>query len=232
MSLWRENMSELLPNKLTKSKKQIAYERIKEEITNNRFKPGTLLVERQLCEALNISRTPVREALKQLINEGLVDFINGKGAFVTNVTYEDIIEIYTIREVLEGLACRLAAQLISDERIGELENIYKNLIEAVDSKELDLVIKEDLKFHNCIIESTGNHRLKNMIENMQDQIKRITYTISDDQHRKILSLKHHKGIFEAIRLRDADKAEQIMKVHIRNSKEYHISKMDRYKSLF
>lgn len=225
-------MSSLVPPIDKKSKKQIVYERIKKEIIHNKLKPGALLVERQLCEALDTSRTPVREALQQLTNEGLVDFISGKGAFVSDVTYEDFIEIYTVREVLEGLACRLCTLLITEEQTELLENIYLNLENAVNSKKVELFIPGDVEFHKCIIDNAKNTKLQNMMSIMQNQIQRITYYIKEDEKRIIQSLEQHKIILEVVKERDEEKAEKAMRDHIRDSKNYHIEKMDRFKGFY
>ena len=74
---------------------------------------GTFLIERELCKALNVSRTPIREALQQLATEGLVEFIPGKGAFVAGITYEDIIEVYDVREILEGLFTKKSLMVVA-----------------------------------------------------------------------------------------------------------------------
>lgn len=225
-------MSSLISAIEKKSKKQIAYERIKEEIIRNKLKPGALLIERQLCEALDTSRTPVREALQQLTSEGLVNFISGKGAFVSNVTYKDFIEIYTVREVLEGLACRLCTLLIVDEQIKLLENIYSDLKKSVDLKKSELFITGDVEFHRLIIENAQNNVLQNMMNIMQSQIQRITYYIEEDEERIIQSLEQHEIILKAIKDREEEKAEKAMREHIRDSKNYHIKKMERFKGFY
>lgn len=225
-------MSSLISAIEKKSKKQIAYERIKEEIIRNKLKPGALLIERQLCEALDTSRTPVREALQQLTSEGLVNFISGKGAFVSNVTYKDFIEIYTVREVLEGLACRLCTLLIVDEQIKLLENIYSDLKKSVDLKKSELFITGDVEFHRLIIENAQNNVLQNMMNIMQSQIQRITYYIEEDEERIIQSLEQHEIILKAIKDREEEKAEKAMREHIRDSKNYHIKKIERFKGFY
>ncbi len=91
-------MSKLIKDCIRESKKDLAYEAIKEEIINHQLKPGTKLVERQLCDSLNISRTPIREALHQLAIDGLVSFQSGEGAVVSDITYEVISETYDVRK--------------------------------------------------------------------------------------------------------------------------------------
>ena len=224
-------MNLLLKQEAIKSKKQLAYEAIKEEIINNRIKPGTILVERQLCEALNTSRTPIREALQKLTNEGLVDFNPGKGAFVSDITYLDLIEIYHIREVLEGLAASMCAKNIDAFQVKALEENLASQHQAVVSGDSERFIQKDMEFHDIIVEIAGNKRLKLFISNMRDQIKRITYLIRDDKHRLDDSLEQHNQIFKALKAKDLKQAENAMKSHMKNSIEYHIDQLNVYRNI-
>jgi DNA-binding GntR family transcriptional regulator len=226
MLLRREDlqMCPLISNNDTKLKRHVVYDRIKEEIINNKLEPGTLLVERRLCEALNTSRTPVREALQQLANEGLADFIGGRGVVVSQVTYESVIDIYNIREVLEGLTSRLCAMHIDSGIIKVLEETYEKREEAIAQKDYKAIIEYDIEFHQAIINNSGSEKLKNLISNIQDQIKRITYSGSSDEEI-IRASQMHKAIFEAIKNQDGETAEQLMRQHVRESKQTHIEKM-------
>ena len=108
-------------NNEDKNKKELAYDYLKEMIVNGELKPGSLLVERQLCERLSTSRTPVREAIQKLSGEGLVETILSKGSFVKSITYEDISQIYDIREYLESLAVKLCCQNATNANIEALK---------------------------------------------------------------------------------------------------------------
>lgn len=222
-------MSSLIKKHSKKSKKQIAYEAIKQEILSNKLKPGALLVERHLCEALNTSRTPVREALQKLANEGLVDFIPQKGAFVSRITHTDLIEIYHLREVLEGFAAALCAQNIKTDGIEILEKNINAQKTAINDKEHELFIKTDIEFHGIIVDIAANKRLKQFISIMMDQIKRITHMIKDDRKRIKSSLEQHESIFNAIIQKDVKQAERSMKFHIKSSLDYHINQFKSYK---
>ena len=108
-----------------KSKKQVAYEFIKEHIVSGDFPAGSLLVERQLCAMINTSRTPVREAIQQLTAEGLVESISAKGNVVSSIRYEDIARTYDVREYLESLAVRLCVQVCTDAVSYTHLDVYK-----------------------------------------------------------------------------------------------------------
>ena len=99
------------------SKKQIAYEKIKEMILDGAFSKESPLVERQLCDMIGISRTPIREALRELANDGLVEVIDGKGVYVKKIGFRDMIEIFEMREALEGMAVRLFVERADQEAV-------------------------------------------------------------------------------------------------------------------
>jgi DNA-binding GntR family transcriptional regulator len=224
-------MMTLIPDETKRSKKLIAYEIIKEEIFCNKIKPGTLLVERQICEVLNTSRTPVREAIQKLVAEGLVDFIPGMGAYVSNITYNDIIEIYDIRAMLEGLAAEKCTLSIRPAELLKLEQNVFLLKKAVQSKDNDSFIEQDIKFHHLIVEYARNDRLKRIVINIMDQARRITYLIRDDEERIRLSLSHHSQIFRAVKDKKPREAFERMKQHLLNSRDYHIDNLNAYKDL-
>ena len=213
-----------------KSKQQIAYEAIKDAIINYRLKSGEILVERQLCAKLGISRTPVREALRILANEGLVEFIPNKGAFVSHIRVEDIIEIYDIRANLEGLAVRLYISSIPDSIIDELRSLIAIQEDALSRGQVEEFIKSDIKFHRLYVENSSNKRLKSMLQTISDQITRFAMTtlketgnVLEDHYKQ--SLKQHYEILDAITVRDGEKAEQAIKKHIECIKEFNINRL-------
>jgi len=219
-------MSPLIDPKNSRNitKKEMAYNAIKQDILNNKLPSGTFLIERELCKVLNVSRTPVREALHQLGSEGLVEFIPGKGAFVSGISYEDIIEVYDLREVLEGLATRMFTLHATQSEIEELDKLYEHIEIALKRDNIEELVKYDVAFHKCIVEGCRNSRLKAMIKNINDQIERITNTIKKDKVRARTTAVHHKSIINAIKQKDAVLAESKMREHILDSKNYHLKK--------
>ena len=224
-------MTSIIAEGSKRSKKIMAYEMIKEDIVCNKIKPGTLLVERQICEGLNTSRTPVREAIQKLANESLVEFVPGMGAFVSNITYNDIIEIYDIRAMLEGLAAERCTMHI---RRAERQQLGENILlleEAVKKNDYDAFIEHDIKFHQSVVNCARNERLRRLAGNYMDQARRITYLIRDDEERIHLSLEQHALIYKAIKANDPQKAFEGMKAHLLNSRDYHIKNLNTYKDL-
>lgn len=217
-------MSQFSTANQNQSKKSYVYERIRDEIINNTLKAGEPLVERTICATMDISRTPVREALQRLATEGLVEFLPGNIAQVSHVTYEGIIDVYNIREVLEGLACRISANIISPEQLHALEQLLTQY-ESIEFEGSYLDYNSfDIKFHNIIIESCKSAMLINMINIIQNHVRRITNL---QTHAKAyeMAIKAHRSILDALKNHDPEAAESLMREHIRFSKQQHISDM-------
>ena len=213
------------------SKTDQAYSTLREQIIGNVLKPGMPLVERKLCQYLSSSRTPVREALHRLRNEGLVAFGPGQGAYVAPISYEHIQETYDIREVLEGLAARLCAQNLDEGRVRELEGILRGLEEAKERGDYDALLEMDIGFHQFIIRESRSQHLITLLMAIFNHSKRITNLTRNDQSRATETLAQHTLLFEAIRKGDQRGAEEAMRAHIRNSRDYHLANINRYKIL-
>ncbi|WP_406676353.1 GntR family transcriptional regulator [Moorella sp. ACPs] len=205
---------------------QRVYEEIKEAIINNTIKPGTMIQERILAEKLGVSRTPVREALRRLNSEGLIELIPGKGATVTKITIEDIREIMQVREPLECLAVKLAAERIQPQDIKYLEDMIANWdkeINCTDPAQINFqsLSTKDIAFHEYIVEIAGNKRLASILNMLRDQIRRITFLTQDNKTRIETSFPQHLKILEALKQRDPAAAEESMRKHMQSIKEYY-----------
>ncbi len=204
------------------SKQELAYEKIKEAIIRNELLPDTLLVERNLCSALGFSRTPVREALRRLAGEGLVESIPDKGMFVTRIRFEDLIEIYEMKEILEGMAVRLFTQRKTDESVRLLEENLDIQEKAIQEMKYELVIEKDLEFHQLYTNGSKNSRLISFTNTIRNQYSRAAYYTVHDIDRIKLSLTQHRKVLDAIREGDANLAETLVKEHILSVKRYHL----------
>ncbi|WP_256369537.1 GntR family transcriptional regulator [Moorella sp. E306M] len=206
---------------------QRVYEEIKEAIINNTIKPGTMIQERVLAEKLGVSRTPVREALRRLNSEGLIELIPGKGATVTKITIEDIREIMQVREPLECLAVKLAAERIQPQDIKYLEDMIANWdkeINCSDQINFQSFSTKDIAFHEYIVEIAGNKRLASILNMLRDQIRRITFLTQDNKARIETSFPQHLKILEALKQRDPAAAEENMRQHMQSIKEYYFDR--------
>lgn len=197
---------------------QIAvYERVKKAILNGEFNPGQRLIERELCESLQVSRTPVREALNRLVMEGLLENQTYKGIIIPRLSIKEVTDLVEVREVIEGLAARKAAEDINDTELKKLKKTldqsYK-LLEAEDIKGL-VTINDD--FHNIIVEISDNKFVKETLQRLKYRITLARSTSLSVPFRPEDTLKEHTEIFYAIEKRNPGLAEEKAKQHIRNA---------------
>ena len=132
------------------SQKEKSYQGIKQAIISYEIKPGEPLVEKQIANKLGVSRTPVREALKELKSDGLVKIIPRKGAFVAEISSRDIEEIFLLREILECAAIKIAISRIKGEDLIEIESTFNSINNDIERKSYKDVLYADIKFHNFI----------------------------------------------------------------------------------
>lgn len=206
-----------------KSKQEIAYSNIKKSIINNEFTPDTPLTESYLCSKFGFSRTPVREALQRLASEGFVGFIKDKGAFVAQISFEDLKYNYEVREALEGMAAKLCAMRITDTVIHELDDLLEKVISNFEEGNYKQAMAYDMDFHRCIVHGSKNPKLENMMNIIFDLISCVAFKA--DAAIISLSIEDHKKILDALKESDEKQAESIMREHILRSKKYHF---DRY----
>lgn len=206
------------------SKQTIAYNKIKDAIIKNELLPDTLLVERQLCDTLGISRTPIREALRRLSSEGLVDSIPDKGMFVSRIRFEDMVEIFELREALEGMAIRLFVQKRDKDIFKQMEECIVLQERAYKEGNYSLNVEKDMEFHQLYIKGARNSRLESFLNTVLDQNSRMAFFTVTDKERIEGSLEQHKKVLKAVEQGDAEEAERLIKEHIINIKEYHIDK--------
>jgi len=195
---------------------QKVYRVLKTEIIKGSLKPGTKLSEGKIAEQTGVSRTPVREALKELAAEGFVKMNPNQAVVVSNASVEDIQEVLQIRGVLEGLAARLATKMISEEEIKELEK-YQKQMEYYTKKDDVLAFSEmDAEFHELILNICGNNKLIQIRKNISDQAHRYRIRSLSIPGRLKYSLKEHQEIVEALKRKDAEQADRLSQKHIEN----------------
>jgi len=201
----------------------IVYESLKESILNGSLKPGEKLMESRIAEDLGVSRTPVREAIRKLEKEKYVKMIPRKGAYVEDLTMEDILEVLEIRIVLEGLASKLADRNITEEmkdRIRKNMKSFDNASTELDRKEL---ISLDEKFHHIIYQSSGNKKLNEIVRELQDQFQRFRLSYFNELSSYMKLANSHNKLYEAIIDGDEKAAEEYAKEHIEEIRDNIIS---------
>ena len=202
-------------------KQQFAYDFIKEKIMKNVYKPYQLLSENELSNEMGgISRTPIREALRSLLYEGLVENQTGKGMFVSGIRFEDILEIYEVRISLETSAARLFVQRASNSEIEKLGEILREHEEAFNQNDFSQALECDHQFHLQIAKGTKNSKIFTLCQNYISQIMRVSYLTIYDPARVRKSLEEHKGIYCAILKKDAEKAADMQREHFEELSNY------------
>src|SRR6516162_1946735 len=198
------------------------YEELKSAIVDLRLAPGDPRREAALAEQLGVSKTPIREALTRLEQEGLVETTSFKGAVVTGYSRQDLIEIYELRELLETAAVRIAAESMDDEGRARLERISdeSQKLKNGSTARLATLISQ---FDDVLFEQVHNSRIRALIENLRAHLTRIGHLTEGIPGRIEASVDEHEKIVQAISARDPDLAEQRMREHIRSVRDDQLS---------
>ena len=188
---------------------------IRAAIIDGRLKPGEPLREVDLANQLGTSRTPIREALLLLENEGLVEAVRNRGAIVRSYTPEDLEELYTLRAVLEGHGARCAAARITDEELALLEASCERYAQLLSGDEqLPQLAEENFVFHSTILQAAGSDRLTAMVQQVTTlPLIYKSYLEYSADNRKT-ALEFHREILERLRSRDAEGAGERMEQHV------------------
>lgn len=194
------------------------FEKLREDILSGVYKEREELREVSIGAELGVSRTPVREALRQLELEGLVKIIPNKGAYVTGITQADVRDIYMIRSMLEGLCVRWATEHITEEQVTELEEILL-LSEFHLKKEAECaeqVSVLDGRFHRVLYKASDSRVMEHVLTDFHKYVKMARRMSVGSKSRAAKSVREHKEILEAIKRKDADMAEMLANRHIMN----------------
>jgi len=205
-------MNNDLINNLNKTKRDIVLEAIREAILSGEYRPGEKILQEKLAEEMNISQTPIREALRILEVEGLIEYYPHKGVRVSEVSVDEIKEIYTIRIELELLATRESIKNISDKKLKYLWKLQNEIEKISQSNGLKNIYKPDYKLHMLIYESCEMPLLLRIIKQLWGRLPRDI--LQNIPGRAAESAKDYKLILEAIEAKDVDETEKRMKYHI------------------
>lgn len=208
--------------------RELVLDAIRSAIMSGILQPRERLMEIQLAEELGVSRTPIREALRKLELEGFIVMVPRKGAYVSDLSFKDIADVFEIRAALEGLAAGLAAERITEDELERLERLLVEKQEAITQDDIDKLVEVDTKFHELMYQASRNVRLSTIISNLREQIQRFRLASLSYPGRNKLSLEEHKNIVEAIQARDCQLARQLAQEHIENAENVLIEciKMD------
>jgi DNA-binding GntR family transcriptional regulator len=191
---------------------ELAYTRIKKMIAEYRFSPGSRINVEELTRKLGASRTPIWEAIRRLEQEGLVRNIPNRGVFLIELTRDAAAELYAVREVLEGMAARLAVGTIPDRALEKMEAAIREQEKLVAEENLVGYSRSDFEFHACVYAACGNTVLREMLESLKNKARPLAMRITP-----ILPelLEDHRDIVRALRQRDPELAEAAFRKHNR-----------------
>ena len=206
-----------------------AYHQIKERILNNEYQPGFQAMEPEVARQLGMSRTPVREALIRLANEGLVEIIPRRGMRVVPLSPADMEEIYQILTGLETMAAEILAKKNPDAtELAPMENAVNRLNEALEKDDLDAWAVADEQFHRSLLELCGNKRLAAMAATVYDQAYRARMISLRLRPKPWKSNEEHKALLDAIREGDWEEAGRIHGAHRRNASKVLTEVLEKY----
>lgn len=195
------------------------FQSIREDILSGRYEQNTELKEAAIGVELGVSRTPVREALRQLELEGLVTIIPNRGAYVNMITAKDVQDIYVIRSMLEGLCARWATQSITAEQLDSMEETLCLSEYHTSKKNYEKLYELDSLFHEQLYEAGGSRILNHILSDFHDYVKMVRKATISTSSRSVTSTEEHRAIFEAIKEKDPDKAEALAKEHVKHTIE-------------
>lgn len=195
------------------------FHKIREDILSGKYKEHEELKEVAISEELGVSRTPVREAFRQLELEGLIQMVPNKGAYVTGITTKDVKDIYMIRSYMEGLCAKWATQNITKEQLEEMEeNIYLSEFHA-SKGHLEQMAELDNRFHEILYEAGDSKMLEHLLRDFHEYVLRVRRKTLSDNVRSEKSNQEHRMIMEAIRDKEGERAEQLANEHMINAYE-------------
>lgn len=200
------------------------FHKIREDILRGIYKQSQPMKELQISKELGVSRTPVREALRQLELEGLVTIIPNKGAVVTGINAKDISDIYAIRSLIEGLSARWAAEYITAEQIDALEEIVYLSEFHFKKGHIDQLYELDNKFHEMLYEASNSKILRHVLSDFHHYVQRVRKTSLSSLERAEKSIGEHKSILEALRTGNGDEASLLTNKHVENTSKNVIEK--------
>jgi DNA-binding GntR family transcriptional regulator len=194
-------------------------DRLRHMIVEGDLKPGEKLSEKDLSEVFGVSRTPLREALKVLGKEGLVNLVPNRGATVSKLTMADLEEAFPIMGALESVSGELACARVTDAEIAKLERLHDEMVEKYKTGDLKAYFKLNENIHSLILDAARNPTLSEMQRSLSGRIRRARYMANMSAERWARAVAEHEAILAAVKERDGEKLGAILKAHLANKLE-------------
>lgn len=196
--------------------RDVVFNTLREAILRGDLVPGERLMELQLASKLGVSRTPIREAIRMLEQEGLAITIPRKGAIVAGMTEKDMQDVLEIREALEELSVQVACDKITEAGITQLRQNMRSFEESLESGDLKRMAEADVEFHDVIYRATENPKLISMLNNLREQMYRYRVEYLKNPHNHKQLLEEHEAIYRGIVEKDKDAVTAMIRRHISN----------------
>ncbi|MGR5092472.1 GntR family transcriptional regulator [Vibrio maritimus] len=201
--------------KSNQSRSEVAYQKLLQAIRHGELTPGTRVREIEVAEMLGISRTPVRDAIRRLESDGLLIHLPRQGAVIKQLDQKEVIELYEVREVLEGTAARYAARHASEIELAELEDF--NDIMLSNANDPIKVAEANRLFHQALYRAGNNRYLIDALNSLSNALTLLGGTTLQEGERTQTAYQEHQAIIDAIRQRDGEKAELAARHHIQQA---------------
>jgi len=198
-----------------KTLSEMTADKIRDLIHKNTLEAGAKLNEIKLCEQLGVSRTPLREALRALSAEGLVEIQPNRGAFVSEISMEELRYSFEVMSILEGSCARLAAERLTNTDLKELEKLHEKLEEHYRDNDPHAYVQHNKDYHEFIQEKTGNPVLSRIVSELRGRIQLHRFRQIYRPGRLDRSIDEHRGLMEAFRAREGERAEKLMQLHLK-----------------
>lgn len=203
-------MDEFLPLR------DVVFNTLRKAILTGQLKPGERLMEVHLANRLGVSRTPIREAIRKLELEGLVIMIPRRGAEVARITEKNLKDVLEVRRALDALSVELACERISQEETERLRAACQEFEKATKERDAAVIAQADVSLHDIIVEATGNLRLKQLVNNLSEQMYRYRFMYIQEESRHDNLVAEHEEIYASIAARDKERAARAARLHIDN----------------
>ena len=207
------NMDEFLPLR------DVVFNRLRQSILIGELKPGERLMELHLANRLGVSRTPIREAIHKLEQEGLVTIIPRRGAEVAQITEKSMNDVLEVRRALDALCVELACERITEEGLTTLREACENFEQCVRTGDSKQIAQADVALHDIIVQATGNQRLIQLVNNLSEQMYRYRFEYIKDSSQHQTLVEEHRIIYQSIVRKDKETAAAAARTHIDNQEK-------------
>ncbi len=207
---FKPNMNAYLPLR------DVVFNTLREAILRGDLQPGERLMELQLASKLGVSRTPIREAIRMLEQEGLAVTMPRKGAEVAKMTLKAMEDVLEIRGALDEFASQLACERITEEQLVRLEARKQDFEASLKTGDVKLIAEADVNFHDVIYEATGNPKLVSLLNNLREQIYRYRVEYIKKAENHPILIKEHEAIYQSLLKRDEKEARLSIREHVEN----------------